>query len=107
MITDEQVDDALDFLRESLEQVAKAKAQRYFLEEYRKSLKSIIMKEHQDKPVSAQEREAYADPRYITHLTGIKEAIKVDEALRLRRIHSEAVIEAWRTYNANIRSMKL
>ena len=42
------------------------------MEEYRKVIKAQLMKEHGDKSAVLQEREAYADPRYIAHLGAIK-----------------------------------
>ena len=83
LITDEDVDKAVDFLRNTAEQSAKYKAERVYLDEYRKSLKALLMKNHLDLPVSAQEREAYASPVYIQHL------------------------EAWRSMSANIRAIKI
>jgi len=77
------------------------------LEEFRKSLKSQIMREHLDMPVSAQEREAYADPRYVSHLDAMKEAVRIDEHNRFMRASAEAKIEAWRTQSSNQRSMKI
>ena len=67
-ITDEEIDRALDFLRDNAEAAAKARAERIYVEEYRKTVKAQIMKEHDTKSAVIQEREAYADPRYATHL---------------------------------------
>ena len=66
-ITDEDVETAFDWLRENAAAAAKARAERVYLEEFRKSLKSQLMQEHHNIPVSAQERDAYADPRYIKY----------------------------------------
>ena len=77
------------------------------MEEFRKSLKALIMKEHADLPVSAQEREAYSDERYIQHLQAMQTAVKLDEKNRFLRIAAEAKIEAWRSFSANHRAMKV
>ena len=44
---------------------AKAKAERMYLEEFRKSKKALLMQQHGEKPIGAQEREAYAHADYI------------------------------------------
>ena len=107
IITDEDVDKAVDFLRNTAEQSAKYKAERVYLDEYRKSLKALLMKNHLDLPVSAQEREAYASPVYIQHLETLKVAIERDEKQRFLRVAAEAKIEAWRSMSANIRAIKI
>lgn len=107
IITDEDVQKSLDFLRDTALKAAQYKAERIYLEEYRKSLKALLMKNHIDLPVSAQEREAYASPVYIQHLESLKIAIQRDEKQRFLRVSAEAKIEAWRTMSSNIRSIKL
>jgi len=106
-IADEQVEGALDYLRDNATQAAKAKAERVYIEEYRKSLKAMIMLEHSELPLGAQERNAYADPRYIAHLEALKAAVEVDERQKHLRTAAEAKIEAWRSQSANERAMKL
>lgn len=106
-INDQDVDDAVDFLTTSADRHAKDKANRIYLDEFRKSLKALIMKEHSDKPISAQEREAYASPRYQSHLKALEIAIEVDEKNRFLRQGAEAKISAWQTKNANMRALKI
>ena len=48
---------AVDWLRDNAEACAKARATRIYLEEYRKSIKALLMSKYQDLSVSAQERE--------------------------------------------------
>ncbi len=103
-ITDEEIDKALDFLRDNAREAAQAKADRVYVEEYRKTLKAQIMKEHASLSAVLQEREAYADPRYVEHLEAIKEAVRLDEFSRFMRVAAEAKIEAWRTQSSNSRA---
>lgn len=107
MISDEDVEKAIDFLRDNADQAAKARAERIYMDEFRKSLKALIMKEHIDATVSAQEREAYADPRYQTHLEALRQAVYRDEKARFMRVAAEAKIEAWRTSSANQRAISI
>ena len=83
---------------------AKAKAERVYLEEYRKSLKAILMKRSLETAVNAQEREAYSDPEYLQLLQGIKEATEIEEKLRWDLIGAQARVEIWRTEQANNRA---
>ena len=106
-ICDEDIEKALDFLRDNAESAAKARAERIYLEEYRKSLKAILMKEHNGESGIIQERNAYSDVRYIGHLNAIKNAVYEDERYRFLRGAAEAKIEAWRSQSANYRAMKI
>jgi len=103
-ITDEEIDKALDYLRDSARDAAQAKAERVYVEEFRKVLKAQIMKENPKLSAVLQEREAYSDPRYTEHLSAIKEAVRLDEFNRFMRIAAEAKIEAWRTQSSNTRA---
>lgn len=103
MVTDEKAERALHFLIDSASEAAEALAQRYLLEEGRKSIKAEIMRRHLDLPVSAQEREAYASPEYKMHLEGTSAAIGKHEKLKMQRVAAEATIELWRSQSANIR----
>ncbi len=103
VITDEQVQEAFDRLRFGGAKAALAKANRLYLTEYRKVLKSEGMKHHLDLPLAGQEREAYASPEYKAHLLAMKEAIEQDEAYTWQMVRARAIIEAWRTASANQR----
>ncbi len=85
--------------------LAQARADRVYAEEWRKSLKAILMKEHAALPAVAQEREAYADPRYLEHLDALKTAVEAEEAARWRMVTAQAAVEVWRTLSANDRGM--
>ena len=106
-VTEEQVQHALDYLRDNAGSAAEAKAERIFCEEYRKALKAVLMKESPEKAINAQERDAYADGRYKAHLDKLKQAVYADEFNRARRVAAEMKIEAWRTQQANYRAMKI
>ncbi len=104
MITDAEIDKALAYLRDTAEVAAKARATRLYLEDYSRVLKATIMSEHLAEPVNAQERHAYSDVRYKNHLEALKLAIFEDEKARFLRDAAGARIEAWRTYQANLRA---
>jgi|SRR5215469_7623090 len=104
LIPDEKVEAAFDWLHANADTVAEARAHRLYLIEYRKTLKARIMQQHADLALTAQEREAYASPRYEEHLQGLKIAIEKDERLQFLKETNLALIEAWRTAAANRRA---
>lgn len=106
-ISEEDAQKAVDYLRDTADSTAQARANRIYLEEYRKSLKAIIMKEHADKPVTAQEREAYADKRYIEHLSTLQMAVFDEQKALFLREAASAKLEAYRTQSANYRGIRV
>lgn len=113
IVTDEDVEKALDFLRANSFKAAKARAERVYLEEFRKTKKALLMKqamvEHNgpgDLPVSAQEREAYAHPDYQEFLKGLRAGVEEDEKARFGMLAAQSIIDAWRTQQANARVME-
>jgi len=105
MISQRDIEKALDFLRDSAEAAAVNRSNRVYMEEYRKSLKAQLMSENLDMAVNAQEREAYKNVEYITHLEAMKEAIYEDEKLRFLIEAAKIKISAWQTMekaNANV-----
>jgi hypothetical protein len=64
------------------------------------------MKEHDTGKRSAaiQEREAYADPKYIAHLEALKEAVFQDTKMYFLMEANRAKIDAWQTKSANERN---
>ena len=103
MISDSEMEKALDYLRESAIQAAQATADRHHLENTKSVIKALIMSEHLAEPVNAQQRYADADIRYKNHLEGLKVAIFEDEKFTNLRIAAEARIRAWQTERANER----
>jgi hypothetical protein len=105
MMTDDQVHDALEYLRTNATNAAEARAHKIYMEEFRKTVKAQAMAKFNNLPVSAQEREAYRSQEYRDHLDAMKIAIHQDEENRWGMVHATSVIEAWRTQNANQRGM--
>lgn len=104
MISDEQLEKALDYLRNTAEDAAQARADRLYLDDFSRVLRATIMSEHLAEPVNAQERYAYCDVRYKNHLEGLKAAIYKDERFRFLRDAAAVKVEAWRSFQANLRA---
>ena len=97
MISQKDIEKALDFLRDSATEAAQNRANRVYVEDYLKVVKANIMASHADKPVNAQEREAYIHLDYLSHLEAIKEAVYEDEKLRFLIDAAKSKISAWQT----------
>ncbi len=106
-LSESEVDKAVEFLRDTADVSAKYRAERIYMEEYRKSLKAMLMKKFVDLPISAQEREARSHEDYIGHLKALKIAVERDEKQRFLRASAEAKIQAWQTKSANLRAIKI
>lgn len=104
MISERDIESAVDYLRDNARKAGHAKANRIYMEEYRKTVKAQIMGERNNLPLGAQEREAYADSRYLKHLEAMRDAIEADEYHRWMMVSAQAKIEAWRTQQANSRA---
>lgn len=85
--------------------LAAAKAERVYLEEYRKTLKALLMKASNQSSAALQEREAYADQQYQQHLSALRIAVEKEEALRWRMVVAQTAVEIWRSQEASNRSM--
>ena len=97
---------ALDFLRDNALPYAQAKANRTYLEEYRKTQKAMLMQAAEmngTNAISAQERDAYAADEYMDHLKALKEAVEAEEKLRWLFVAAQARIEVWRSLESSRR----
>ena len=103
MITDDDIEKAVDYLRDNAGKLAKSKAASIYLGDYSKVVKSQIMREHDNKPIGTQEAIAYADPRYEQHLKAKQTADEEFEYLRWMMEAAQAKIDVWRTQSSNNR----
>lgn len=104
MISEAEIEQAVEWLRANAHNAARAKAQRIYLSEFRKTMKATLMKEVISEAIGAQERHAYSHEKYVAHLEAMKDAIEKDEYMTWMRVAAETKIEAWRSLNANARA---
>jgi hypothetical protein len=88
--------EAVDYILIHGKRFAKARAERTYIEEYRKSLKAILMKSSGEKVIAAQERDAYAHHDYLQLLDGLRAAVEVEEKLRWDLIGAQARVEIFK-----------
>jgi len=100
---------ALDFIRDNAKLYAKAKSERVYMEQYRKSKKALLMRAAEvegHKSAAMQEREAYANTEYMEVLKALQAATEEEERLRWLMVAAEARIEVWRTLESSRRIEK-
>jgi hypothetical protein len=88
---------AIQYLIDTAPLYAKAKAERMYLEEFRKSRKAQLMSQAGTEVLGKQETFAYAHAEYIEILEGIREAVEIEEKHRWMMTAAQARIEVWRT----------
>lgn len=99
-------ENAAELIREKAPIYGEAKAQRVYLEEFRRVKKALLMKESLAMGIeaaNAQEREALADPQYQQVLKGLAAAIEKEETLRWELESLRLDIEIFRTKEATNR----
>jgi cytochrome c biogenesis protein ResB len=87
----------IQFLIDTAPLYAKAKADRMYLEEFRKSRKAQLASQAGTEVLGKQETFAYAHADYIEILEGIREAVEKEERFRWLMTAAQARIEVWRT----------
>ena|SRR3990167_2373125 len=107
MIPEEEIETAVAWLIKSAPAIAQARAEMVFADEYRKSLKAILMTESNEPAANAREQFAYAHPKMLAHLQEIKRTVLNFEKLRAQREGATMKIEAWRTQSATYRGIRV
>ena len=102
-ITDAQMFESLEFLRDDDYKISNARARRITIEEGRKHLKARLINQSESKAFTQKEQDAYAKPAYRALLESLQIAIADDEHYRLLVDHHKARIEVWRSQSANDR----
>jgi len=96
---------ALDYLRDNAEEYGRCKANVIYLQEFRKSKKSLLMNQLDLKTESAKESFAYAHEEYQDHLAAIRVAIEQYETMRWMMIAAQAKIDVWRSLESSARML--
>ena len=94
---------AIQYLIDTAPLYAKAKADRMYLEEFRKSRKAQLMSQAGTEVLGKQETFAYAHADYIQILEGIREAVETEEKYRWLMTAAQAKVSVWQTMQFNAR----
>ena len=98
---------AVDFILKNAPVYAKAKAERVYLEHFRKSKKALLMKDAEvegAKTSAAQETVAYADPEYMELLKALRDATYREEAAKWKLTAAHIQVDIYRTQEASNRA---
>lgn len=104
---DMQMEELLGQYRDLAERYAPAKATREYIDEYKKSLLALLMKDAERNGATsnaAQERDARARGEYLEMLDKLRLAIEEEEKLRYHLKATEIQFEMWRTKEATARA---
>jgi len=96
----------IDKMGKAIPGYAKAKAERVYIEQFRKSKKAILMGECTEKTQSAKEQYAYAHDEYVELLEGLRVAVEIEEKCKWALEKFKVEFEHWRTTQANDRWQK-
>ena len=102
----QEIERALNYLRDTAKQYAIAKGQCEYMKEFRKSKKALLMVQAEQEGIHAgnkQEVYAYAHEEYQEFLKGLRVAIEEEAKLRHLMKAAEYRIEIYRTQQANQR----
>ena len=94
---------AIDYMTKYAPEYAQAKADRVFIENYLRTLKSRLMTEESG-TLGAKEAYAYAHPQYIELLEGLRVAVEEEDNLRWMLEAAKLKIEIWKTHCHNQRA---
>jgi len=103
MLTEKEIMQAFDYLRDSAIEAAQARYDKTYYEQLRKTIKAEMIRRSTETSIAAKEQDAYASQEYRTVCEQMAEADKAYELVRARREAAVARIEAWRTFCANNR----
>lgn len=107
MIEEKEVERAVWWLAQNAPAIAQARAEMVYADEYKKSLRAILMAESNETAANAREQFAYAHPKYLAHLEEIKRTVLNYEKMRAMREAAQMKIEAWRSMNATYRAIRV
>ena len=107
MITDKEIDRALNYLRDTVDEAAQARANRLYMEQWVKTVKAKVQTHQIGTSGAAAEAIAASSSEYLSALEAMKQAIEADERCRFLREAANIKIEAWRTQSSNERAGRI
>ena len=104
MITENQVQEALDWMIKNEDALAEAKAAYHDLDRFSKTIKAELMsKISSNMSVAARETEALANEEYKTHLDNLRIAEEQYLRYEYKMDHNKIICQLWQTISANKR----
>lgn len=107
IVGDDEIDKALDWLRDSAQAIGEAKARLVKAGHMIKHIEALETKMSSEGSVAARKVDALCSLRYLAAINEDSEAAGEFEKMKALREAAALKIEAWRTESSNYRSMKL
>lgn len=106
IVTDEQVEAALDYLRDHALSAAKAIAEAGYMDDYTRIVKARLMGQSNEPSAAAQERYAYAHPDYEAHIEVKRTAVEKAEKEKFLGKAAGQKIDVWKALQYRNRKME-
>jgi len=106
-ISDQEIQKALDWLRDNAEAIGKAKARTVRAGHMLKHIEALESKASDERAADSRKMEARTTQRYLKAIEEDAAAAGAYEEMRASREAAAHKIECWRTTSANYRSMKI
>ncbi len=103
MVTDEEAEQAAEYIRGAARKIAKAKAERIHLHDYQKPLRAILAEQAEAKTVAAKDNYAYSHEKYIKLIQDHKHAVEEETKIYYLIEAQKAIIEIYKTQQYNNR----
>ena len=105
-ITAERATAATEWIIENAPLIGEARAHRDKCENMLRVVKALEMKASDEKSAAAQEREAYASPRYEQAIDNLFAATKEHETLLSTKQAAQCVVEMFRSLNSALKASR-
>ena len=102
-MTETEAQKAIDYIRDSAPEFAKAKSERTYIENYLKVVKAKEMANSDKKTLGDREIDAYMSMEYETQLRGMRQAVAIEEELKWRMEAAKLRFEHYRVQSYNSR----
>ena len=89
-------DKAIRYIVDNAPAYAQAKANRVFIENYLRTVKSRLMQQEEG-TLGNKEAYAYAHSEFVVQLEGLRSATEEEERLKYMLLAAQARIEVWKT----------
>ena len=84
------------YIMENAPKFAQAKAERVFIENYLRTVKSRLMQQEEG-TLGNKEAYAYAHPDYLAQLLALKDATQMEENLKFMLLAAQMRFDTWKT----------
>lgn len=107
IVTEAEIDKALDFLRDNAQAIGDAKARVIRAGHMVKHVEALAFKASEERSAEAKKADARASEAYVAAI--YEDAVAAGEYEKLRSLREAAAlkIEAWRSEQANYRAMRI